>query len=148
MTVKIKLTRGKTATVDGGMEFLKNWKWCCTQYGYAVRGFYKSSGKRGILFLHHAVIGRPLNGLQVDHIDGDRLNNTRGNLRIVSSRENGQNRKVKSASGLVGVYRNWGKWLAQIYISGEKRHLGRFATKKDASRAYWQAVEALVPRGK
>lgn len=77
------------------------------------------------------VLGRmPLD--QVDHINGDRMDNRWENLREVSNAENCRNRKVRSDnnSGCVGVHWESGrnKWKAGICFDGERRHLGYFDT--------------------
>lgn len=72
---------------------------------------------------------------QIDHQDGNRLNNSPKNLRQVTSSENSRNRKVssKNTSGVVGVYKRRGKWVANIYKKvGKKSHLGTFLTFAEA----------------
>lgn len=75
-------------------------------------------------------------GSEVDHIDGDRQNNTLKNLRIVSRQENMENKRLYSSnkSGFPGV--TWsekeGKWKARINIKGVRVHLGTFENIKDA----------------
>lgn len=76
----------------------------------------------------------------VDHWDTDPLNNCFQNLRDVSSRVNGQNKrraKAGSSSGLLGVNRhNATRWRAQIFVNGKNKHLGLFDNKQDAHTAY------------
>lgn len=152
--VKIPLTRGKYAVVDDNMAHLSNYKWCfmgSENYGYAKR-----RNGRKLMFLHHAVVGYPLNGCQVDHVDGNRLNNRRANLRIVTRRENMQNmachRNGKKSSKYVGVCfdKARGRWVASITLNMRHRHLGRFDSEREASNAYQIAcrdVERNVPGG-
>lgn len=85
-----------------------------------------SIGKGKGLFLHHFILGkRP--GFEVDHGDGDGLNNRKGNLRFVTHKQNMLNRTRKlSRSGAVGVY--WRKarnyWIAMIQVGYTKIYLG------------------------
>lgn len=77
---------------------------------------------------------------QVDHINGDTLDNRESNLRVVTALENGQNkRKRKSASSKYkGV--KWHKrdniWESLIMHKGKSYYLGRFKEEKDAGLAY------------
>jgi hypothetical protein len=73
---------------------------------------------------------------QVDHIDGNGLNNRRNNLREVSDGENNKNMPIQSnnKSGTVGVYWNKAaqKWQVQIKANGKRIHGGLFINKEDA----------------
>lgn len=78
---------------------------------------------------------------QVDHINGDGLDNQRHNLRAATARQNRQafKKKVRGASSeFRGV--SWNvkskKWRAGIKINGMSKHLGFFATERDAALAY------------
>lgn len=78
---------------------------------------------------------------QIDHINGDKLDNRICNLRVATTSENKQNmRKARSdsRSGLLGA--SWhtksGKWRAAIQINGKKKHLGYFDTPEEAHRIF------------
>ena len=95
----IKLTRGQQTIVDDDVyEWAKNYKWYANKYGknwYAVRHYTTINNgerKRHTLYLHHCVLGFPLNKLEIDHRDGNGLNNQRDNLHIVTRRKNTLNR--------------------------------------------------------
>lgn len=79
-------------------------------------------------------------GEEVDHIDGNKLNNTRGNLRIASNAENKMNRDKQSnnTSGYKGVsfHKKYKKWRAIIGIQGKSIHLGYFSDAVEAAKAY------------
>jgi len=83
----------------------------------------------------------------IDHIDGDRLNNSFGNLRDVPQRVNAMNRlaaRSDSVSGVIGVRKTKsGKWNAYIYRAGTKLDLGTYCTADDASAAY-SAAKAIA----
>ena len=84
---------------------------------------------------------------QVDHIDGNKLNNLISNLRCVSGRQNQQNRKSHRNGKLVGTKkRSWG-WASQITIKGKSKHLGTFKSELAAHKAYMKAVKELVKNG-
>lgn len=84
---------------------------------------------------------------QIDHIDGNRLNNRVGNLRDVTSAENAKNMARSSAntSGVTGVYLHsqTGKWTAQINAFGHKVGLGCFEKWEDAVIARKAAERVL-----
>jgi hypothetical protein len=84
-------------------------------------------------------MGEP-EGLQVDHEDGNGLNNQRSNLRIASPTQNQGNarRRKDNTSGYKGVswYRRTNKWKAHIRVDKKLRHLGYFIDLTDAARAY------------
>lgn len=77
---------------------------------------------------------------QLDHIDGNRINNRIENLREVSVLANNLNRQVCKRRGR-GVYLTGaGKWQAQVSVGGKTRYLGRFHTQQEAIDAYEQAI--------
>ena len=79
---------------------------------------------------------------EVDHIDGDKLNNRISNLRVSSSRMNAENKRAAKRTnklGVLGVSLKHGKFLAQIQVKGVKVHLGYFRTQELAQIAYLQA---------
>lgn len=83
---------------------------------------------------------------QIDHIDGDRLNNKWGNLRDVPRSINLQNlhaAQVNNKIGLLGVSKVNQKWLARIFVDGKATRLGRFETPEQAHQAYLNAKRAL-----
>lgn len=83
-------------------------------------------------------IENPLNREQVNHIDGNPLNNHVSNLEWVSNRENQSHRFLssgKKTSKYVGVYFSGKKWRADIKIKGKKIALGSFDTEEEAYKA-------------
>lgn len=85
--------------------------------------------------------------MHIDHIDGNRTNNSFANLREASRQTNAQNIRQShfdNRTGLLGVTHDKarGKFAATIYVNGRKRHLGRFATAEQAHAAYLKAKRA------
>ena len=79
---------------------------------------------------------------QIDHIDGNSLNNHIENLRVATHKQNQENRKganKNSKTGVKGVREHWykstKKWRAEIQYNGKSKHLGLYETKKDAIAA-------------
>lgn len=77
---------------------------------------------------------------EVDHWDGNSLNNTRGNLRVATSRQNKMNRGKTAGctSPFKGVtwHKPMSKWKGQIKLAGKNYHLGYFSDDKEAARVY------------
>lgn len=140
----IELTKGFCATVDdedyARLSGMKWHAWVKTRSD-GTRAIYAqcNAGK-----MHRIIMNAP-RGVLVDHIDGDSLNNTRANLRLVTVGENNMNRRgvfmrsgCFTSSRFKGVTWNRakGKWQAAIRVDGRSRHLGLFAHEQDAAEAY------------
>lgn len=94
--------------------------------------------------LHHLLLPKK-EGLLIDHIDGDGLNNTVDNLRYVNYSQSAQNTKLSknNTSGHVGVsfQKKQNKWRAFISVKGKFVHLGTFNNIEDAIRARKEAED-------
>jgi hypothetical protein len=140
---KLLLSQGKFALVDNeDYLFLNQWKWYFNQ-GYARRNSKRIKGeKRNGIFLQNVVITKEKNQ-EIDHINGNTLDNRKINLRICSHFQNSKNRKkqINNTSGYKGVTKDHKKWMAQILINYKRKYLGRFNTKKEAALAYNKAAK-------
>lgn len=146
---KMPLSKGKSALVsDEDYDYLNQWKWCVNGGGYATRS-YRADGRKRYWRMHRIVVERTMDGpipegLFPDHIDGDRLNNQRENLRLVTSSQNSMGRKSRagSASQYKGVFLcvPTRHWEAIIGVAGQKIYLGTFSLETDAARAYDKAA--------
>lgn len=146
----IPLTQGMSAIVDASdFALLSQFKWCAKtdwHTWYAVRKERVSEGKFRLVYMHRFILGvEP--GVQVDHCDGNGLNNIRANLRPVTSQQNNFNRaaKINNISGYKGVgwHKSSGKWQARIYLDGKPIYLGLFAAAEEAAIAYDTAAREL-----
>ena len=102
-------------------------------------GGERRGGLRRTVYMHRQLVGAR-SGEQVDHRDGDGLNNRRANLRGCNQSQNFANRVVLpvKVSPYRGVYpaRNGRGWRAQAKARGHTVHLGTFTTPEAAARAY------------
>lgn len=143
---EILLTRGQVAiTDDVDFETLSLWKWYLSPEGYACRTGRKSEGVyKQRFYLHRQVMGVTDSLIEVDHVNGNRLDNRRCNLRLCSKIENRRNKllQVNSTSGYKGVsFRNaTGKWQAKLKNLNKWICLGDFDTKEQAAIAYNEAA--------
>ena len=108
MSIEIPLTQGKVAIIDEqDAERVLRHKWCAAWSGYT---FYARANIRkpdgGMMQIRlHRFIMHPSSGIDIDHRDGDGLNNRRSNLRFASRSQNTQNlrRPKNNKSGFKGV---------------------------------------------
>lgn len=154
MPKEIPLTQGRVAIVDDqDFERLNQWKWYARRAPsrfastfYATRNSRVEGGTRHSIQMHRVILGVGP-GVEIDHIDGDGLNNTRSNLRIALKKENRRNSRKQAkpvaSSKLKGV--DWHEksfaFRARIKVDGKLIHLGYFGSEEAAARAYDEAAE-------
>lgn len=97
--------------------------------------------KKTTQMLHRWLLDAPAN-MQVDHINGNGLDNRRCNLRLVCQSDNKANARIykNNSSGFKGVTAKNGKWLAQIVRNKKNYRLGLFDTPEEAHSAYCRAA--------
>jgi len=137
--------------IDGNdFDLIKDYKWSFVRNRdnnlYVTRGKYNPIDRKiKSIKLHRFILNCP-EGLEVDHIDGNTLNNCRDNLRICTQMENSRNRKksIKSKSSKYkGVYfhKVTNKYLASIKFNKVSKHLGLYKNQEDAAEAYNKAAK-------
>jgi hypothetical protein len=122
---------------DQDTHFLSMYPWRFGAKGYlAVKARTASSSVRKTLYLHRLIADAPI-GKYVDHINGNKLDNRRTNLRVCEPAFNSQNRVSKrhSKSGVRGVYQDHGKWSVSATVNYRRYRIGTFENLDDATVA-------------
>jgi hypothetical protein len=138
----IPLTKGHFALVDDlDYPSLSKFKWCFSSDGYAVNFYADEYGKRHRRSMHRLIMARdaPLpRYLQVDHINRNRIDNRRSNLRYATRTQNqaNKNKQKNNCSGYKGVSRHQTKWEARIKYRDKKLYLGRYDDPLTAALVY------------
>lgn len=147
MTKEIPLTKGKIAIVDAeDFEWLNKYSWYYEDNGYACRrktfGHYDSAK----VYMHREILGYVPPVKVADHINGNRLDNRRDNLRKVTQSKNAINSPPrKGTSKYKGVHWNkgYGRWVAKIEKEGAYYYLGQFDCEINAAIAYNKKAREL-----
>ena len=146
----IFLSQGEFTQVDSVDDELAEFNWSV----YVNRGcryaFRKVGGRKGKkVILHREIAARMGLDLtnEIDHVDGNGLNNRRNNLRAATTAQNQRNQGIdrRNKSGVKGVW--WvgsqQKWRAGITVDRKRYYLGSFSSKEDAAAAYDMAAARL-----
>lgn len=151
MTLSIALSRGKVALIDDDdSQLVGEYRWwlypVATTTHHAGTQITDSHGNRHYLAMHRLIMNAPA-GMDVDHINGNGLDNRKINLRLCARGENVRNRRpqVRRSSRYKGVV--WHKqtncWMARISLHSKEHYLGLFHNELDAARAYNAAAKKL-----
>lgn len=134
--VEIELTKGYYALIDKEDYHLivgSSWHYC---NGYAVSTPRLNENKK---FMHRVILGLEDKTLVVDHINGNKLDNRRSNLRICTQSQNRRNTKYHTDSAVqykgVCISKS-GKFKATIAVNYKQHHIGYFNTAMEAAKAY------------
>lgn len=102
-------------------------------------------GKMQQVYMHRMIMGAEKGKGEVDHINGNRLDNRKENLRFVGREQNLQNKPKKKGchSQYVGVSKKEGRWIAYIGFQGKLQHLGYFDKEVEAASAYNEKAKEL-----
>lgn len=123
---------------DADYDWLNSFKWQVFNTGYAVRNY---GGKLRLKqSMHRMILGLTDPKIKCDHKDRNRLNNCRGNLRVVTERQNSMNKSSAkgSSSKYLGVcwVKTRKKWVANIKMNNKTKFLGHFEKEVDAAIKY------------
>lgn len=126
MPQQIPLNKGQFTLVDDQeYEHLLLFEWKLSSKGYAMRYVKRPNGRWSYLYLHRFLMDATDRAIQVDHIDGNRLNNTRANLRFATRSQNQWNKGVaeNNTTGFKGVSPWHDKYCASIRWHERRLHI-------------------------
>lgn len=132
----IKLLNAGYSIVDSeDYENVSKYKWYNNGTGYAFATDPENHKKK--VYMHRLINKTPV-GVDTDHINHNRLDNRKSNLRNATPKQNQSNMvAINNSNGVKGVWRDpLGGWNARMRIAGVKRSLGRFKTKEAAAEKY------------
>jgi hypothetical protein len=132
--------RGVAQVDNDDYERINIYKWYFDRLGYAIRTGPMVNGIHGATILMHREIILPPENMDIDHIDGNPINNCKANLRIATASQNmGNRRKAENCSSRYkGVYwnRQQNKWATSIQVELNKLFLGYFVSENAAAATY------------
>jgi len=139
--IEVLLSQGQSCIIDKkDWSLIKNYKWHvqATRDGryYAVA----SPKFRVRVSMAQLVLGPRPKNMVVDHINGNRLDNRRSNLRYCTRKQNNRNVGKKGVGKFKGATLQNGRWRARIMVNGKAIHLGYFDTDCSAAGAYDRAA--------
>lgn len=138
---EILATNGRVVAVDDDdYDRVAGYKWYAFLTG---KSWYVNTRiDRKTVYIHRLITGAPA-GMDVDHLDGDGLNNQRNNLRVCTHQQNQQNMRKPNIpthsiyKGVTKMARGGKKiWMAQVKHNKKHIHCGYFETQEEAARAY------------
>lgn len=148
MSKIIELTQGKFSIVsDSDYESLSQCKWYA-RHSKGGKYYACRCVGRTTIRMHRVVMGDPPFGVQVDHINGNSLDNRRCNLRLCGNLNNCHN-KVKTSKSTTSIYKgvcldkNRNKWVSKITFDYKREFLGYFDDEEDAALAYDERASKL-----
>lgn len=147
--MKIKISNANLYILvdDEDYEWLNQWKWSLLKSGYARRNIAISKNGRVVrqktILMHRQLLNAP-KGMEVDHINHDKLDNRKANIRLATKQENAFNREsINPTSGYKGVYwqSHTGNWRVIIVVDGKSKYYGGYKTKEEAAKVYNEAAK-------
>lgn len=136
--MRIRLTQGKYATIDKeDYSIVAPYKWTY-ENGYAVHSIH-SLNHCSKIWMHRLILNTP-DGMMTDHINGNRADNRKKNLRVCTRSQNFCNRPFFKNKKYKGIDFKEGRWRTRIRINTKEIHIGYFLKKIDALFAYNEAA--------
>jgi hypothetical protein len=128
--------RGVALVDHADAEAVSAYSWSMHRQGYARRYTLRGEGKRRQVYMHREILGLGLGDPDVDHINGNALDNRQENLRTCTNAQNHQNRRERPHRGASWHARDE-RWVAQAEVGtemGRKNHwLGYYDTQEEAA---------------
>ena len=128
-----------TIVDDDQYDYLNQFKWHISN-GYAVREHWDNGKRQNQIWMHRVINSTPY-GYFTDHINGNKLDNRKTNLRTVTKSQNAMNYKIRKdnlSSSFRGVQKHKlvNKYMARIRKDGKVYYIGLYNTAKSAAEAY------------
>jgi hypothetical protein len=146
---EIQLTQGKIAIIDDNdYSLISQYKWRYSKTGCGITSFRVNKIKRTVK-MHRLILKLTDPKIQVDHINHNKLDNRRTNLRICTAKENSRNRRPYGKSKYLGVCFShdarkknpYTYIIARILVNNKRIFLGSFKTEEAAALAYDEAAK-------
>lgn len=134
LVIRLGVRSDKYVKIDVEDRWIEKHQWHLGWTGYAITNIEKRPTPM------HRILMQAPKGVEVDHINHDKLDNRRENLRLVTHAQNmwNQQKRADNKSGFRGV--SWSsrkrKFVAQIKVNGQHYFLGHYDSPADASKAY------------
>ena len=140
--IKLYNNKGIALVDDEDYEWLSEYKWHNDGHGYAKTKI-NINDKWINQYMHKLLISTSKNMI-TDHVDRNRLNNQKNNLRMVTRSQNRMNStKQRGILKYKGVSKYWNKWKAEIRFNNKNYYLGLFKNEIDAAKAYNEKAKEL-----
>ena len=137
--------KNKTALIlvdEDDFEFIKSFSWFADKKGRSQMNYDYNTVK-----MHHLIMGFPIGDMEIDHIDCNKSNNCKNNLRIVTKSQNAWNKKISrnNVSGYKCIHFHTpsNRWRVIIGKNNKKHYIGQYTDIEDARIAYLNAVSEL-----
>ena len=120
------------------------------EVGWINHNNYRYATLKYVKLAVHRIIWRIYYGswpnYQLDHINGNKLDNRICNLREVTPRENCQNKKIHRSGKIVGSKKAKNKFISTLKVNNKQFHLGYFESEIEAHQHYLKACEVIKTR--
>lgn len=142
---RIKVSDKIALINDDDFTHISKYTWR-EKHGYAVTDIWNKRQKKKIMVSMHRLITAASNGVLVDHVNRNRLDNQRENLRICDHQKNQANKAPRGKTKIKGVeFRNDRKasWRARLKYNNENIELGYYDNRYEAAKAYNEKSKEL-----
>jgi len=144
---KISLTQGMFAIVDDeDYDHINSFRWFAHKERHGIYYAYRNASIKNSYTRMHRMILRARSNFEIDHINGNGLDNRRCNIRLCSHAENLRNQtRIHGKSKYKGVWwdKNNNKWSCGLTFNYKQIWIGRFISEIEAAKAYDNKAKEL-----